>query len=174
LGLSIAISGAIMVFTMIYVMMSFPSLLDDTANVSRSSSEMSNTLNYILHTNIQISNLTDMHGINPATLSVTNTGNTILWNYQKFDVIVTYQQNGGGNPILTEVIQYSNNCTGLAVDHWCVSSITNDFTHPKMLDPGEIANIQVKVLQSTLQNGNFILNFGTDNGIMSTSSVKIT
>jgi archaeal flagellar protein FlaF len=174
MGLSIAISGAIMVFTMIYVMMSFPSLLDDTANVSRSSSEMSNTLNYILHTNIRISNLVDIHGTNPATFSVTNTGNTILWNYQKFDVIVTYQQNGGGNPILTEVLQYSSSCAGLTADHWCISSITNDLTHPGMLDPNESANIQAEVLQSTLTNGNFILNFGTDNGILDTNSVKIT
>ena len=174
MGLSIAISGAIMVFTMIYVMMSFPSLLDDTANVSRSSSEMSNTLNYILHTNIRISNLVDEHGTTPATFSVTNTGNTILWNYKKFDVIITYQQNGGGNSILTEALQYSSSCSGLGTDQWCISSITNDLTHPGMLDPNEIVNIQAKVLQSTLTNGNFILNFGTDNGILDTNSVKIT
>jgi archaeal flagellar protein FlaF len=174
MGLSIAISGAIMVFTMIYVMMSFPSLLDDTANVSRSSSEMSNTLNYILHTNIRISNLVDTHGTNPATFSVTNTGNTILWNYKKFDVIITYQQNGNGNTILTEALQYSNSCTGLDSDHWCISSITNDLTHPGMLDPNEIINVEAKVLQATLTNGNFILNFGTDNGILDTNSVKIT
>lgn len=173
MGLSVAVSGGIVTFTMIYVMMAFPALLDDSAKVSRSSSEMSNTLNNIIHTNIGISGLADAHGTNPATFLLTNTGNTILWNYQNFDVIVTYQKNGGGNPILTEVLTYSNSCAGLAVDQWCISSITNDYSHPGMLDPGEIANMQAKVSQSTKQNGNFILTFGTDNGVTDTSSVKI-
>ena len=174
MGLSIAISGGIMTFTMIYVMMSFPALLDDTAKASSSSSEMSKTLNDIIHTNISISNLADVHGANPATFSLTNTGNTILWNYEKFDVIVTYQQNGGGNPILTEVLSYSNSCSGLSTDKWCISSITNDYSHPGMLDPGEIANMEIKVSQSTKNGGNFILTIGTDNGVTDTASVITT
>ena len=174
MGLSVAISGAIMVFTIIYVMMAFPALLDDTVKVSSSSSETANTLNNIIHTNIKIINLADVHGTNPATFSVTNTGSTILWNYQNFDAIVTYQENGGGNPILTEVLTYSSSCAGLATDEWCISGITNDYSHPGMLDPDEIANVQAKVLHSTNKNGNFILTFGTDNGVTSTSSVTIS
>lgn len=174
MGLSIAISGGIVIFSIVYAMMSFPAILDDTAKVSSSSSEMSGTLNDIIHTNISISSLTDVHGTDPATFLLTNTGNTILWNYQKFDVIVTYQQNGGGNPILTEVLTYSSSCSGLTTDHWCISSITNDLSHPGVLDPGEIANIEIKVSQQTKNGGNFVLTFATDNGVTDTSSVKIT
>lgn len=174
MGLSVAISGGIVTFTMIYVMMAFPVLLDDTAKASSSSSEMSKTLNDIVHTNISISSLADSHGTTPATFSLTNTGNTILWDYEKFDVIVTYQQNGGSNPILTEVLTYSNSCSGLSTDKWCISSITNDYSHPGMLDPGEMADLEIKVSQSTKKGGNFVLIIGTDNGVTDTASVSIS
>ena len=174
MGLSIAISGGIVTFSIVYAMMSFPAILDDTAKISMSSAQMSSTLNAIMHTNISISGLQNTHGTDPATFSVTNTGNTILWNYKEFDVIITYQANIGGTPTLTEVLHYTNNCASLTSDQWCIQSITNDLTHPGILDPKEIANIQAKLQNPTNQDGTLTLNFGTDNGVMDTSSVKIT
>ncbi|MEO9306913.1 MAG: hypothetical protein ABI342_01215 [Nitrososphaera sp.] len=173
MGLSAAISGGIMIFTMIYVMMSFPTLLDDTAKVSRSSSDMSNTLNDIMHTNINISNLQDKSG-EPSivTFSIINSGNTILWDYNKFDVIVTYPPTSIGNQV-TSVLQYSNNCSALLTDQWCISNISNDLIHPGILDPGETANIQAQ-LSSTVKGGIITMNFVTDNGIVTSSSVTIS
>jgi len=172
-GLSIAISGGIVTFTIVYAMMSFPAILDDTTKVSTSSAQMSSTLNSILHTNINLSNLQNISGSRTVNFSVNNTGNTILWNYNKFDVIVTYQANTTGTPILTEVLQYANNCTLLASDHWCIQSITNDFIHPGILDPKEALNVKAQLQNPTNPLSILTANVGTDNGVLSTSSVRI-
>ncbi|MFZ0184316.1 MAG: hypothetical protein WBV92_06665 [Nitrosotalea sp.] len=174
MGLSIAISGCIVTFSIVYAMMSFPAIIDDTTKISTSSVQMSNTLNAIMHTNIEISNLQNAHNNDTVTFSVTNTGNTILWNYKQFDVIITYQPNTEASPKLTEVLHYTNSCTALASDYWCIQSITNDLIHPGLLDPKEIANVQANLQNQTNQTSTLTLNFGTDNGVMDTSSVKIT
>ena len=149
MGLSIAISGGIVTFSIIYVMMSFPAILDDTAKLSTSSAQMSNTLNAIMHTNIEISNLQNEHDTETTTFSVNNTGNTILWNYKEFDVIITYQTNIGGPPAtLTEVLNYANSCTALASDHWCIQSITNDLIHPGILESKRDCKHSGKVTKS--------------------------
>lgn len=172
MGLSIAISGGIITFAIIYVMMSFPAILDGTAKLSTSSQQMSNTLNTIMHTNISISSLANSHNTDLATFSVTDTGNTILWNFKEFDVIITYQANIAGTPTLTEVLHYANSCSALVTDQWCIQSISNDLIHPGILDPKEIANIHAMLQNPTNLNSTLTLNFGTDNGVIDTSSVR--
>src|SRR5574337_324523 len=174
MGLSIAITGCIVVFAMVYAMMSFPAIVDSTTKVSVSSAQMSNVLNSITHTNISIKNLVGTHDNNPDTFSVTNNGTTILWNYNKFDAIITYQADIVGNPTLTEVLQYASSCPSLAPDHWCIQSITDDLVHPWILDHGETANIQAKLQNNGTAGGILTLNFGTDNGILATDSVRIS
>jgi len=174
MGLSIAISGGIVTFTIVYAMMSFPAILDDTTKVSTSSAQMSSALNSILHTNISVSNLQSIHNSTIINFTVDNTGNTILWNYNKFDVIVTYQTDTGGMPTLTEVLQYAKSCVALPSDRWCIQSITNDLEHPGILDPRESLNIEAKLQNPTSLGGIITVNIGTDNGVLSTSSVRIT
>lgn len=174
MGLSVAISGGIITFAIIYVMMSFPAILDGTAKLSTSSEQMSNTLNTIMHTNISISSPVNSHGTDLVTFSASNTGNTILWNFKEFDVIITYQANTIGTPTLTEALQYSNNCDILASGQWCIQSITNDLIHPGILDPKEISNIHAKLQNPTNLNSTLTLSFGTDNGVMDNSSVRIS
>ena len=175
MGLSIAISGGIVTFAIVYAMMSFPAILDDTTKVSTSSTQMSGTLNSILHTNINLSNLQNVSGSSTVNFSINNTGNTILWNYNKFDAIVTYQTNMTGIPTtLTEVLRYANSCTSLASDHWCIQSITNDLTHPGILDPKETLNVKAELQNPTNLGSTLTANMGTDNGILSTSSMRVT
>lgn len=172
MGVSIAVSGGIVTFTMIYVMMSFPALLDDTAKVSRSSSEMSNTLNNMMHTNISMSDLQDSASVATATFKISNNGTTILWNYQKFDVIATYPSLLGSQT--TSVLQYASSCSGLLPGHWCIQSITSDLVHPGLLDPRETANIKASLSNHTIAAGGTItMNFGTDNGIVASNSAVI-
>ncbi len=174
MGLSIAISGGIVTFSIVYAMMSFSTVVDDSTKISTSQSQMSNNLFARLQTNISISNLQDVGGTSPATFKITNTGNTLLWNYNSFDMIVTYQENATGNPVLTETLKYANSCSGLATGKWCISSIQNDNMHPGMLDTGEIATIDVQPSHPTQSGGTFALEFGTDNGVTTSSSVIIT
>ena len=174
MGLSIAISGGIVTFSIVYAMMSFPAIVDDTTKISTSESQMANNQFLRLQTNIDISSLNDSHGSSPATFQITNTGNTLLWNYNDFDVIITYQENATGNPILTETLKYVNNCATLATDQWCISQIQNDNIHPGLLDPKEIADIKAQPYYQTKLGGTFTVEFGTDNGVTTSDSVIIS
>ncbi|MDE1765507.1 MAG: hypothetical protein KGI27_04425 [Thaumarchaeota archaeon] len=174
MGLSIAISGGIVIFSIIYAMMSFSTVVDDATKISTSQTQMSNNLFSRLQTNISISSLHDNRGAGPATFKINDTGNTVLWNYNSFDVIVTYQENATNNPILTEILKYANTCSGLAAGQWCILQIQNDNIHPGMLDPSEVAVINAQPSNPTLGGGIFTVEFGTDNGVTTSSSVKTT
>ena len=174
MGLSIAIAGGIVTFSIVYAMMSFTTILDDSTKISTSQSQMSNNLFSRMQTNIVISDLQDNGGTNPASFKITNTGNTMLWNYNNFDVIITYQENATNYPILTETLKYANSCSGLAAGHWCISQIQNDYIHPGLLDPGKIATINVQPTNPTATGGAFTAEFGTDNGVSTYNSVRIT
>lgn len=174
MGLSIAISGGIVTFSIVYAMMSFPAIVDDTTKISASESQMTNNQFLRLQTNISISNLQDQNGNGAATFQVINTGNTVLWNYNNFDVIITYQENATNNPVLTETLRYVNSCSGLASDQWCISHIQNDNIHPGLLDPEEIATINAQPAHTTESGGDFTVEFGTDNGVTTSDSVKIS
>lgn len=174
MGLSIAISGGIVTFSIVYAMMSFPAIVDDTTKISTSESQMANNQFLRLQTNIDIYNLHDIHGSSPATFQINNTGNTLLWNYNYFDAIITYQKNATNNPMLTETLKYVNNCATLAADQWCISQIQNDNIHPGLLDPKETANIKVQPQYPTKMGGTFTVEFGTDNGVTTSDTVVIS
>ena len=173
MGLSTAITRGIVTFSIVYAMMSFPIIVDSTTKLSTSSTQMSSILNNIMHTSINISNLDAPSNATLVTFSANNTGTTMLWNYNQFDVIITYQSIISGNPTtLTEVLQYASSCASLSFDHWCINSITKDFAHPGMLDPKEFMNIKAQLTQSLHLGGVVTVNFGTDNGVIATSSVR--
>lgn len=181
MGLSIAISGGIVTFSIVYAMMSFPAIVDDTTKISSSESQMENKQFQRMQTNISISNLKDTSGSGPATFQITNTGNTVLWDYGKFDMIVTYQENGtlvqqllGIHPTVTEVMSYTQSCSGLGSDQWCISQIQNDNIHPGLLDPSEVANIDAQPSSITKKGGVFTVTFGTDSGVTASNSVIIS
>ena len=178
MGLSVAISGGIVIFAIIYAMVSFSNIVGDSAKVGSSESQMENNMFQRDQTNISMSNLQDQHGNSPATFQITNTGNTVLWNYNNFDVIITYQENGtlaqqllGIHPIVTETLSYSKSCTGLLSDEWCISQIQNDYIHPGLIDPKEVADIEAQPANTTKQGGSFTAEFGTDNGVTTSESV---
>ncbi len=173
MGLSIAISGGIVTFSIVYAMMSFTTIVDDATKISTSQSQMSNSLFSRLQTNIRISNLEDSGGTMPATFKITNTGNTMLWDYNNFDVIITYQENNTSN-ILTETLKYTNNCSDIIGGQWCISQIQDDTVHPGMFDPGKVATIDAQPSNPTESGGHFTVLFGTSNGVTTFSSVTIT
>jgi len=174
MGLSIAISGGIVTFSIVYAIMSFPSVVDDTTKISTAESQMANNQFSRLQTNISISSLQDHAGNGTATFQIANTGNTMLWNYNDFDMIITYQENATNSPVLTETLKYASSCTGLDPDQWCIAQIQNDNVNPGLLDPGETATIDAQPAHPTNGGGAFTVEFGTDNGVTTSESVKIS
>ncbi|MDE1861586.1 MAG: hypothetical protein KGI33_01610 [Thaumarchaeota archaeon] len=181
MGLSVAISGGIVTFAIIYAMVSFSSEVGDSAKVGTSQAQMANNMFQRLQTDVTMSNLTAQNTVGPATFQITNTGNTLLWNYDNFDVIITYQENGtlaqqllGQHPTVTEALTYSPTCASLMADRWCISSIQNDYVHKGLIDPGEVANVEVQPANVPWKASTFTAEFGTDNGVTTSESVSTT
>jgi len=57
-------------------------------------------------------------------------------------------------------------------DRWCISSIQNDYVHKGLIDPDEVANIEVQPANVPLKNSTFTAEFGTDNGVTTSESVS--
>jgi len=77
-----------MTFAIIYAMVSFSSEVGDSAKVGTSQAQMANNMFQRLQTDVTMSNLSAQNTIGPATFQITNSGNTLLWNYDNFDVII--------------------------------------------------------------------------------------
>lgn len=52
MGLSVAIAGGIVMFSMIYVMLTLPNMIDQTISINKASSEIAEIENSILKTNM--------------------------------------------------------------------------------------------------------------------------
>lgn len=96
MGLSIAIAGGISCASVIGVL-SILFLITNQAYEVNSAREQNFALeNVLIHTDASISNLSAQAGSNKISLSLENTGLEKLWNYDKFNVIVSYDANIGG------------------------------------------------------------------------------
>lgn len=169
MGLSIAIAGAIVMFSLVYAMMSFPAIIDDTTKISKASTDIATLENSRAQTNLSISSI-DSALLDTVDFTVSDSGNAKLWNFKHFDVIVTYDGGIVTKTIYTDNLSYKSTCTG-AAGTWCINQITGDSIDPGILNTGESAKIQ-----ATLDNNLFATNktvsiiITTDNGITATKS----
>ena len=104
MGLSIAISGGIIMFGITYLMFSLGGVTDNISSMSDSSVQMTEFENKRIKTEINIDSITTS-GTSPTfSFDVSNTGLEKLWEFEKFDVIVTYDNSG---TTYTEVMTFS-------------------------------------------------------------------
>jgi len=99
--------------------------------------------------------------------TLSNDGQEKLWNFDEFDLFVTYDGDVSGR--LTEEISYDGDCLGglPAQGNWCIESINGDMLDPGILNSAEGANIRVRVNED-LANVNAVVSITTDNGVTDT------
>jgi len=167
LGLSIGISGGIILTVLVMVLMTMPSLADRVFSIVEVSSEVSKYNDSILRTDISLSSLETATGSALVNFTLNNEGGKRIWNFEKTTVIITYEAVLGE---LTEILAYSGDCAGgvPSAGNWCIESISNDFLNPEILDNGEGANVRIQSNQSV--NGGVAVVVATDNGIVSSIS----
>ncbi len=90
MGLSTAIAGGIIMIALVYVFLVLPVVFDKTITVSDAKSVSSDVENTIGKTNIKISNLNTTSHSQLIRFDLTNENNEKLWDYEKFDVFITY------------------------------------------------------------------------------------
>lgn len=96
MGLSVVISGGIISIALIYVLFSISNFTDNFSSIEESSSQISSIENKILKTDMQISSITASSGLNEINFTLTNTGAEKLWNFDAFDLFITYDANISG------------------------------------------------------------------------------
>ena len=156
---------------LITVLMTMPGLLENTLSLQDTSSEASNIDNLISKTNIDLSSLTaPTSNLDEFSLSIDNIGEEKLWNYDSFNVIVTYDDISGR---LIEELSYAGQCSGQPTQGtWCNNGITTDLLDPDLLNEDESMTI-LGTVTSNFATGIVIVVISTDNGVVASSSLSV-
>ena len=171
MGLSNAVSGGIVMVTMVLVILTLPLLLDSTLQVQDAANESSDLEKIISQTNIETSTLLGTLGSDLVTFSLSNDGSAKLWNFEKFSILVTYD--GATSGRLNELLTYAGTCSGdPSSGNWCIDSIASDTLDPGILNEGESMLIKTRVNENLVTGILFVV-VSTDNGITTTISTSI-
>ena len=107
MGLSVAISGSIILFTLMAVLFTISTLVNSLVEVEDVSSQASVLEESISQTTTQIKSLSASSGSDIVQLSLANNGTEKLWNYEEFTLLVTYDADiGGVKTMVTEEFSY--------------------------------------------------------------------
>lgn len=169
MGFSGAIATGIIMVVILYVLLSLPQSFDYILIFQDTDNEISEIEDKIDDTNVIMTNLSTSNSTNLVSFSITNTGQEKLWNYDKFNVLISYTGTTAAN---SESLSYTGTCSGNpSSGNWCVDSIQDDLREPSVLNPNEIMNIKSTVSEN-INGGTVITVFSTNNGVTTSSAFK--
>jgi hypothetical protein len=169
MGLSIAISGGIIMIGMTYLLFSLFGITNNIVKVSDSSFEKLDLENEIKKTSLSIISITTSGTSSSFSFNVQNDDLQKLWEFDKFDVIVTYDF---GSTTYTEYLTYQSSCPAVA-GTWCINTFNNDVVDPKILNQYENMQIDAQVINSLKTGGNIIIIISTQNGVVATRTITV-
>jgi len=172
-GLSVVLGGGIIIFTIMYVIMTFPSIIDATSGVITTSSLKSEIENAILKSDIRISSVNGVALSNVVDIVLGNTGNEKLWDYNRFSVIITYDGGIISKTKYTEQLNYQELCTATA-GKWCISEFLSDLQDPEIFNSDERLHIKANLAHPLYTNGRITALISTDNGVTTSRSVIVS
>ena len=127
MGLSIVISGAIIFVALIYVLMTIPNVLDSISSVDEASSEISVLEDSISQTETSLNSLSALIGKSTVNFTLNNDGSEKLWNFEKFNLIITYDADIGGiKTKVTEQLTYNPDGISCVIGFDDVSTSSSD------------------------------------------------
>lgn len=108
MGFSHVVTAGIVIIPLMLIAMNIPEISNTILEINEAALDVSELEDTILNTHFQITNLTATGDSNLIYLDVYNTGNTKLWDYDNFDLIVTYEGVvGAGTENVTERLGYT-------------------------------------------------------------------
>jgi archaellum component FlaF (FlaF/FlaG flagellin family) len=169
MGLSVAISGGIILTVFILILFSLPGLADKMFSIGDTTTQVTQHEQEISNTKISMDHLSVLVGSSKVNFTLNNDGSEKLWNFIDFNLFIQY--NGTISKVRTQQLSYSGSCLGLApaAGNWCIQSITNDITDPGIINAGEAATIWTQVSENLATNL-AVITMTTDNGVVSTVS----
>ena len=164
MGLSTAISGAIILTTLVLVFMSIPGILDSIFSIEETSAVVSKVEESISNTQISLNSIEVLSGVSTVNFTLNNDGSEKLWDFEKFNLFISYEGVSGKS---TEELNFSGDCLGVIPNagNWCIEAITTDSLDPGLLNSGESAQIWTQVNQN-LGIGSIAVIVSTNNGVV--------
>ncbi len=114
MGLSMALAGGISAFSILFLLFTiFPMTSEKIVEQGITTSEILAVNNSILKTEMDFRTLSTSSGSDTGNFFLTNDGIKKLWNYDNFDLIVTYDADIGGTKTrITESLSYNATAGG--------------------------------------------------------------
>lgn len=169
MGLSVAISGGIILTVFVLLLLSLPGLTEKMFSIGDITTQVTQHEQKISNTEISMNYLSQLVGSSKVNFTLNNDGAEKLWNFEDFDLFIEYD--GAISGQTTQQLSYSGECLGAVplAGKWCVQSISNDVADPKILNSGEEANI-ITNLSENLASTTAIITLVTDNGVTFTTA----
>jgi hypothetical protein len=170
MGISNALAGGIIMMALVYVLLSVPGLVDRHFAVSNALLQRSQADDLALKTSITISSLS-LAAADTVSVSLSNTGNTKLWEYSKFTVIATYDADVSGSRVkTTEQLSYGGITATPGAGQWVLHSFDpsiDSYVDPKVVNPGEQFVIRFKPQNAIYSSSPSVLvAMSTENGAL--------
>jgi len=169
MGLSVAISGGIILTVFVLFLLSLPGLADKLFSIGDITTQVTQHEQKISNTEISMNYLSQSVGSPRVNFTLGNDGSEKLWNFVDYDLFIEYD--GAISGQTTEQLSYSGECLGAIppAGKWCIQSISNDVADPKILNSGEQASIWTR-LNENLASKTAIITLVTDNGVTFTTA----
>ena len=171
MGISVAISGAIILTVFIVVLFSVPNYVESIFSVGDASKQSTQSMSKVLKTEISLDSLAAAPASTVINFTLNNDGDKKLYQYEKFDLFVTYDSSTGKT---VEPLSYSGSCQGSipAAGSWCIEEVVWDLKESGILNSGEAALIRSQVSKNPV-TGVVGLMIVTPNGVETSTSIAI-
>jgi len=164
MGLSIAISGAIILSVLMIVLMTITGFVGNMFTIGDASIQMSELDKAISQTDISLDALEALSGSAKVNFTLNNDDTEKLWNFEHFNVLIEYDNAAG---TVVEELSFNGDCSGIAplAGNWCIETIGADILDEDIINEGESADIWTQVSQN-LVSANALVTVSTDNGVV--------
>ena len=165
MGLSVVISGGIMLSVIMMLFFTLPGLTEKMFSIGDITSQVAQFEKSISDTDISLESLFAFPPSGPSALvnfTLNNDDTEKLWNFDDFDVLIEYESASGDE---IEELSFEGKCQGSLppVGEWCIEGISGDFLDKGILNDGESAEIWTQVSKN-LASDNARVTVSTDNG----------
>src|SRR3989304_7036570 len=164
MGLSVAISGGIILTVFMLILLSLPGFVDKMFSIGDITSQVTQHEQEISNTEINVEQISVLVGSSTVNFTLNNVGSEKLWNFEDFDLFIEYDGATPGK--LIEELTFSGECLGTVpvTGNWCIQSITSDIKDPGIINTDEKVTIWTQVSQN-LVTSTAIVTIVTDNGV---------
>lgn len=176
MGFGVAISGGIMMMALVSMVIAFESAANTNyAILSQTSTDRLNADIALLKTSVSIESIQATPNDDTVLAVISNNGSEKLWNYENFNVLVTYDANfTNAKTRLTEALEYAGVTTVVPAGSWGIRQFVDDFADPGIINNGEKIEIKCRLEHPAYPGGIVTIIMSTENGSLASRSEMVS